>query len=137
MLRKSFLLSRALRESFLIYRVNPNNLLFLGNLGEQISQMVLMWLSWLYSALGLQNDRQTDISSWYAIIRCDELYHVQIPLSEAGKKAWLFASFVMQQHHVIFPKLKNYIITFLSRSKHFHIVWKLLKMSHLKFWQFH
>ena len=41
--------------------------------------MVLMWLSWLYSALGLQNDRQTDISSWYAIIRCDELYHVQIP----------------------------------------------------------
>ena len=48
---------------------------------ERDGLWILMWLSWLDTALGLENDRQTDISSWYAIIRCDELYHVQIPLS--------------------------------------------------------
>ena len=87
--------------------------------GERDGLWILMWLSWLDTALGLQNDRQTDISSWYAIIRCDELYHVQILLSitVVVKKAWLFASFVMQQQlHVIFPWQKNYIITFLVRS---------------------
>ena len=51
----------------------------LANNVSQDGLWILMWLSWLDMALGLKNDRQTDISSWYAIIRCDELYRVQIP----------------------------------------------------------
>ena len=61
----------------------------LANNVSQDGLWILMWLSWLDMALGLKNDRQTDISSWYAIIRCDELYRVQIPwtgISVARKK---------------------------------------------------
>ena len=58
---------------------SQSNGFVLANNVSQDGLWILMWLSWLDMALGLKNDRQSDISSWYAIIRCDELYRVQIP----------------------------------------------------------
>ena len=75
----------------------------LANNVSQDGLWILMWLSWLDMALGLKNDRQTDISSWYAIIRCDELYRVQIPWTGISvEKTLLFASLGMMQSPMSF-----------------------------------